>query len=539
MINTNREKISTCLLAILIATIGYIVYSQWQSLSNEKDYQAVLQDNTIEAYDAFLSREDNESYRKDVEYYRDKKAFELAHETKDVSAYQEFLDKYPNSTWRDKVEYHRDEVTFKHAKESKSLDEVVTFLRNYPDSAWVPNFKYLLRHQFGYNDVSEVTEEAIQNDNYKVAARGGLKSQQPSVQKSIKPDRIISLDRYTVSSDSSNANVENKSWGRVLNPSGGMPESGFSAFYFNTKEPDGTVYTEPVDDIAINYSWDKLKGIKSEDFGGYWVGKINCEVDTTKQIFISQSHAKTRLFIDKEIIYEGGSDKEMSYQCRAGSHTIEVEHVNNWHTTEFSLRITEPVTYLLLSEVSNRLQDRGLQTADVGLVSIYESSVKDLSVKLELKKTTQPVVLFLTSYSPVVWEISNPFQVDLQAVIYKSHSPGARVIGDIGEETLVMATREKIGKYSSRPFPRCSCNGGHFHCEGAGIDSARDTIEQVTQRSLSGYTMAYSAYQLSYPERIIDQDFFLEAKKITEKNRTLEEECKSEKSPDFNAMFNG
>lgn len=539
-VTIKEGKTLVFILTLLLIIIGYLVYNgykEWSKRSVENDFQAALQTNSIQAYEKFLNRKGAESYKKQVEYYRDKKAFELAGEINSVASYQEFLARYPASDWRQKAIYHRDEVAYQLAKERMSLDQIVSFLTTFPDSAWVPKFRYLLRHNFGYKHESEVTGQAIRQHNEKLALRGEHDSQQPSIKKPAPPDRIISLDRNTINPDLSNTAAGNKTWGSALNPSGEIPEHGFSAFYFNTNEPNGSAYTEPVADIAINYAWDELRGIKSEDFGGYWVGNLICDTDESKQIFISQSHSKTRLMIDGEVIYEGGHDKEIFYQCAAGTHKVEVEYVNNWHTTEFSLRIAQPVTYFLVSEISDKLQGNGLLAADVGLVSVYESSAKDLSLKLEIKKNNKPVVLFLTSYSPVVWEIGNPYGVDIKAVVYRSHSPGSKITGDIGGQTLIMATKDMIGNSSSRPFPRCNCTAGYFHCEGGGIGSAMDAIEKMTLRSLSGFTMAYSAHQLSYPERLIDQNFLSEMEATAEKNKALEESCKKENSPDFNHMF--
>ncbi|WP_320043850.1 hypothetical protein [uncultured Desulfobacter sp.] len=328
-----------------------------------------------------------------------------------------------------------------------------------------------------------------------------------------------------------------KTWGNALNPTGKFSKNGFSAFYINTNNPNNIIYSEMVDDISINYAWDKFRGIKSEDFGGYWVGEIECKEQKPQQISINQGHSKTRLIIDNFIIYEGGSNKELIYDCKPGKHKVEVEYVNNWHTTEFSLRISNQVQYFLLDEISTQLRKVIGGNIETNLVSVYESSKKDLSLTVNIQKSVNPQVLFLNSYSPVKWRISNPYKVDILAIIYRSYSPGAMVTGDINSNTVLMATKEKLGKALSKPYQKCSCQGGHFHCEGGDILSNRDVIERITKSKLTGFTMTYATDSLIAPQTLLNDDYLSELENISEKNRKLKESCKNKNSPDFENMF--
>jgi len=105
-------------------------------------------------------------------------------------------------------------------------------------------------------------------------------------------------DLIDFSSATSYPKAEN-TWSNILNPTGEVSKVGFSAFYIDTKNPKNIIDREVVDDISISYSHSNFRGINSGDFGGYWVGEIECSNKKVKQISIYQGHSKTRLIIDR------------------------------------------------------------------------------------------------------------------------------------------------------------------------------------------------------------------------------------------------
>ncbi len=132
-------------------------------------------------------------------------------------------------------------------------------------------------------------------------------------------------------------------WGNTISPLKKVPKKGFYAFYLNTKKPNQIIKRETVVDIKIKYSFDEFYNIRSQDFNAYWVGNIHFSEEELISIKINQNWSKTRLIIDGHIVYSGGSDKEILMSLAKGDHLIEVEYVNNWHTTKFSLSFTEKV----------------------------------------------------------------------------------------------------------------------------------------------------------------------------------------------------
>lgn len=327
----------------------------------------------------------------------------------------------------------------------------------------------------------------------------------------------------------------NSTWAEKFNPSKNVPEKGFYAYYINTNNPSQVIKKETVGDVSINYVWDKFHSIKSKDFGGYWVGRINLVKDEVKSIAINQSWSKTRLIVDGFIVYEGGSNQEILLDLEKGSHLIEVEYINNWHTTEFSLSFMNKVEKLSLSDIKSQLAENILGEYDIYYAALYESSSKDLSTVLNIGKTPKPVVLFLSSYSPVKWHISNPYMTNIRAIIYGSFSPGAKVVGDLDKSTLLLPSKKRIGSYSSEP--KCSCNSGHFHCEGSSMLSTKNTLEKLSQQKLVGFSGKYSASSLKVPEIIINEKYIEDQKLNNENIKLLRNSCKKQNDPDFEKIF--
>lgn len=325
------------------------------------------------------------------------------------------------------------------------------------------------------------------------------------------------------------------SWGENLNPNGKLPKDGFQAFYINTDQPHNVIATESVDSIAINYIYDQFHGIESGDFGAYWVGNLEFETQEVMRIAVSQSWSKARILINGQVLFEGGSDYSVLYRFEPGLHKIEVEYVNNWHTTEFSVDINAEVTYLNLDEIKARLKSNLLGDYQAYYAGVYESSSKDLTTVVNLGKTAHPVLLVFSSYSPVKWYLSNPYGVDVRAIVYGSYKPGSSVAGDIPDGVLRFAASSRIGTYDANP--RCRCTAGSFHCEGTGMISTIEGLQTLTEKPLTGFTGEYSAASLTLPEVRVDDRYLEDLKNKIGEIDAQRAACKSENDPDFDAMF--
>jgi len=377
--------------------------------------------------------------------------------------------------------------------------------------------------KLGYNLDCAQAEAAYQEDREAGMARN----------QSISSSSPVPLDAYP--------KVE-KTWGDTLNPSGKLPATGFAAFYINTKNPRNVIYQETVNDISISYPYSEFHGIKSEDFGGYWVGKLRCAEKAPKEIAINQSSAKTRLMIDKHIVYyEGGSNRDSNkiipFTCDPGDHLVEVEYVNNWPETQFSLRIMDKTLSYRMGEIAERLKTLIDQRTEILFAGVYESARQDMSLQITLKKNDNPQVIFLNSYRPVKWVFQNPDHVNVRAIVYHSYSPGTVITGDVDAKTVILATNEPIDRVWSRLFPQCACFAGNFNCEEGSLEAVQKAVEKATKAKLTAFSIQHSASSLVLPETLITPDFLNQMEKVLLNNKQLRDSCAKKANPDFDTMF--
>jgi hypothetical protein len=399
----------------------------------------------------------------------------------------------------------------------KSLEEI----KINDDDEYLALCKYQkASFEYGYQLNCVKADKTFKEDRRRLTRKGGHSGRENS------KNKIKELDDFAKASST---------WGEKFNASKQVPEKGFYAYYINTNKPSHVISKETVNDVSINYPWDDFHNIKSEDFGAYWVGRINLPKSEVKTIAVNQSWSKARLIIDGFIVYEGGSNKEMLLKLEKGSHFVEVEYVNNWHTTEFSLTFLNKVEKLSLSEIKEQLADNVLGEYEIYYAGLYESSNKDLSAVLNIEKTPKQIVLFLSSYSPVKWHISNPFMTDIRAIVYGSSSPGTTITGDLDSSTILFPSQKRIGSYSSKK--KCRCTAGVFHCEGNSLLSTKEAVEQLSEYPMTGFSGKYSASSLRVPQVIVNERYLKDQKENNQKIAEQRACCKKQNDPNFEKMF--
>lgn len=334
---------------------------------------------------------------------------------------------------------------------------------------------------------------------------------------------------YAEEANTSNSAVS--SWGARLNPSGDLPKSGFRAAYFDRKNLNRPPIAETVDSIAIKYSWANFHNIASPNFAGYWVGRLNFRETTLKQITVSQSWAKTRILIDGEVVFEGGKSKAFTHEFGWGSHIIEVEYINNWHTTEFKVTIGDVMHEMSMEDVSSYLRSEAPKGALLNYVGIYESDSPDTQVNLMLLRSGKPVILWLASYEAVDWHISATDRV--AAVVMSSNKPGSRVSGISTKHVL----RVRGGPRQYSEVIRCGCSGGGvFHCENRDdLVAIASQLQEITGLALYGYAMKYSASDLEIMR--LDESVIQRVSDARSRNEEMQRACSAHANPDFDRMF--
>ena len=130
-----------------------------------------------------------------------------------------------------------------------------------------------------------------------------------------------------------------RSWGDIYNPGGTIPAHGFAAWFIDTRQPQQPVATAEEARIALDFAYSDSHGIPSESFAAYWAGKIQIRRAGYYRFRMTQSWSQVRILLNRHRIYEGGKDLTSRVWLEPGSYTLEVEYLNNWHTTDFELAL--------------------------------------------------------------------------------------------------------------------------------------------------------------------------------------------------------
>ncbi len=313
-------------------------------------------------------------------------------------------------------------------------------------------------------------------------------------------------------------------WGDRLNPNNNAPMGRFSAYYLRSGEPPQLIARDSVDDVSINYAWADFHGIKSEDFEGYWVGRFRYEKETPVYLTVDQSWSQTRVIVDRKLIYEGGSNARVPFVFSPGTHTVEVEYANNWHTTSLSVNFVGAEEPLPRSELRARLRALAPEDAVVQFAAVYESGAQDNVVVLNLAPSRVPVILVLNSYSSVHWVIKNPNRVDLRAVVYGGHAPGSRIQTDKKDDGVPRLLVEgALGSYDASP--RCRCVGGLFHCEGGSLLDTVQSLSAMLGYSVAGVSGEYSPKAMNVPSIVVTPEVVADARSALERIGNARREC--------------
>jgi hypothetical protein len=270
--------------------------------------------------------------------------------------------------------------------------------------------------------------------------------------------------------------------GRKFNPKNEVAVGGYNAIYLNDLNPDSIVFQELVLTAAISYPFSEFHGIGSENFSAYWVGLLKFESTTSKEFNISQSWARSRIYVDGKAIYDKANAKEtFTYTFSPGEHVIEIEHANNWHTVEFKFTMSDASPTFDQASISKYLKGLGLEKPQVFYTDVYESADKDVSINVNVPSTSEPVVLWLNSYEAIDWNVDAG--KNLAAVIMSSYSPGSRVIG-VDANKVVRFHKQVRTNLSS------ACKGQ------ISLFSLASTVRNLTSFDLGGYAIAYRSKDL-------------------------------------------
>ena len=231
----------------------------------------------------------------------------------------------------------------------------------------------------------------------------------------------VTFDRNPLTSSQGSLKTDDKpSWFAKMNDT--VPAQGFKAYYFTQDSIGKPVASETVSHIAINYPYETFHNINAEKFAALWVGNITVPTDTLMDMQYDSSWADLRIRVDGKIVHERTVKDEQSNPNQAerfdlplskGTHRLEVEYINHWHTVGFALH-PQPKQLNAPDSEAQALVDN--PNYAVIRAEVYESSKLDSSLKTALPSSGKPVVLLLKSYNSVFWQIERG-DTDIKAVI--------------------------------------------------------------------------------------------------------------------------
>jgi len=290
-------------------------------------------------------------------------------------------------------------------------------------------------------------------------------------------------------------------WSTILNPEKIAPESGFTAYYLRGG-PENVVYKEQVNSIGIKYvSADNFHSISPNSLAAFWVGKITVPKKGFYDFFLSKSHASVRVFINGSLQNLNSSQGKSILELEKGEHLIEVEFRNYWHTTDFSFSYSETTPEYSKSAIHSKLTNLINGEYEFLYASQNKSPSQNRTTLLNLEKRPGPVVLMLSSSNPINWHISNPFDVDVKAVVYGSYKAGSVVAGDIDADTPIFNHGQRLIRKGRR---KCFCSSKTLRCKDNSLVDFEEQMKEYGTGLLSGISVNHSTNTLLVPEITIN-----------------------------------
>ena len=201
-----------------------------------------------------------------------------------------------------------------------------------------------------------------------------------------------------------------------------IPSNSYLARYFDKSEPYNIVKSEVVPKVSINYAWNKGPGftIDSQSFGAHWVGELIVNKKQNYSLRISESHSDFRININgyEVLTNKSRSHNSLVIELDPGSYQVEVEFLNNWHTTGFAMRLAPETKIYSFQEAQKKITSFS-EEYDTLYAGVYEGGADNHSINLDLtEKAAKPIVLLLDSYDNVDWIINNIANTKIAYIAY-------------------------------------------------------------------------------------------------------------------------
>lgn len=188
---------------------------------------------------------------------------------------------------------------------------------------------------------------------------------------------------------------------------------------------------ESIEDTRISYSRSEFKGIDSAKLNLVWEGDIEVLSDAANLVVnFSMSYADATLTVNNEVVKRmKNCDLSVPLSLSKGVHSFSVDYHNHWHTTDFSLNISNslPISLVKAKEFADT---QSMDDAKVVFIEVYESDSFDGLVTVNLPNYNADVIVFLSSYRGVKWNVVAPNGTSIQSIYYSSYSNTSEVVNE-------------------------------------------------------------------------------------------------------------
>ncbi|MDB5194996.1 MAG: hypothetical protein JWO84_180 [Parcubacteria group bacterium] len=296
----------------------------------------------------------------------------------------------------------------------------------------------------------------------------------------------------------------------------------YQAFYFDTRTPTVVRYTERSPAVAIRLGriFDTTTGkeavgnvititdryILPEKFGGYWIGSFSMPEAGDRDLAIAEGNGDTRVIIDGRVVYEGSGQNKVPLHLPSGTHTMEVEHVGNGYTANFSVYLVPPRPTLSTGDLAKILAP--LHATEVWYAGTdYTLDLHNIyAISGKLKG---PTILFLSSGSPVSWDLSRLTGSELKAVVVASKNGPVSVTG-YASATPIYAT-DIAHSWTTHG----SCYGPSDCSQAYAFSATEAFVREATGGTqLTGYAGSPNGTGLTLPGTVLTPQIIEELRKL-------------------------
>ena len=126
--------------------IIFIILTTLSCNKAEKDYKIAKETNTIEAFQLFLEKHNEDKWvttaKNDIAGIK----YHIISDTSNITLFKDFVQNYQGTEWADSAQIQIDRIEYLKIKKSTNIDTITKFIQDYSNNAFISNAKELLSY---------------------------------------------------------------------------------------------------------------------------------------------------------------------------------------------------------------------------------------------------------------------------------------------------------------------------------------------------------------------------------------------------------